>query len=88
MQNYSVIQILAMLSSVALPFFNIPLIIRIFKRRSSKDLSLIWAIGVWTCMVGMTPGALQSSDFIFTLFSLCNLFFFTGVLILVLWFRR
>jgi len=42
---------IGMVASLTLPLFNIPLIYKIKKTKSSKDLSLIWAIGVWFCIV-------------------------------------
>jgi uncharacterized protein with PQ loop repeat len=62
-----------------LPFFNIPLILRILKRKSSDDLSLIWVSGVWVCIVLMTPAALMSDDLTFKLFGISNVIFFTAV---------
>ena len=41
-------QAVGMVSAVALPFWNIPLIWRIQKRRSADDLSPAWALGVFT----------------------------------------
>ena len=42
----SAARVLGMFFGVAMPFFNIPLIRRIVKRRSSEDISLTWVIGV------------------------------------------
>jgi uncharacterized protein with PQ loop repeat len=62
-----------------LPFFNIPLILRIVKRKSSDDISLVWVIGVWICILLMSPAALTSKDIAFRAFGVTNLIFFTAV---------
>jgi len=77
-----------MVAGVALPFFNIPLIIKLIKRKSSKDLSLSWALGVWICIVLMTPQALRSQDITFRLFGIVNIIFFSAVAFFVLKYRR
>ena len=81
------IQALGMLSGVLMPFFNIPLILRIVRRGSSEDISLAWVIGVWFCVVGMVPSSLQSSDLVLYIFGTVNVVFFTGVLGAVLYFH-
>lgn len=81
------IQYLGILASVALPFFNIPLILRMVRRRSSEDLSLVWVLGVFVCIVLMEPVALVSSDFVFKIFSIVNLLFFSVVTFFVLYYR-
>jgi len=62
-----------------LPLFNIPLIMRIIKRKSADDISLVWVFGVWVCILLMSPAALTSKDFAFRAFGLTNVVFFTGV---------
>lgn len=66
-------------SGILLPLFNIPLILRIVKRKSADDISLVWVFGVWICILLMTPEILASQDFGFRAFGLTNLIFFTGV---------
>ena len=75
-------------AAIALPLFNIPLILKLWKRKSSEDFSLSWAVGVWVCMVLMTPQALCSTDETFRLFGIVNIIFFSGVTFLVVWYRR
>jgi uncharacterized protein with PQ loop repeat len=48
-----IIQAIGMLSGIIMPLFNIPLILRIIRRRSSGDISLVWVIGVWSCVIAM-----------------------------------
>ncbi len=62
-----------------LPLFNIPLIMRIIKRKSADDISLVWLFGVWFCILLMSPVALTSQDFAFRAFGWMNVIFFTGV---------
>ncbi len=64
-----------------LPLFNIPLIMRIIRRKSADDISLVWLFGVWICILLMSPAALTSQDFAFRIFGLTNLVFFTGVVV-------
>ena len=71
-----------------LPFFNIPLILHIIKRKSSDDISLVWVIGVWVCILLMSPSALTSKDIAFRAFGITNLIFFTAVTFVTLWYRK
>ena len=70
-----------------MPFFNIPLIIRIQRRKSSRDISLSWALGVWACMAAMLPSGLASSDIVFQAFTVSNVVLFSGVVVQVLRYR-
>lgn len=81
------IQTLGFLGAVALPLWNIPLIITIQKRRSSRDLSLSWAFGVWGCLVLMLPSGLASPDPVYRVFTVLNVLLFSGVVVQVLRFR-
>ena len=77
-----------MVAAAAMPLWNIPLILRIERRRSSTDISLLWVLGVWGCILAMSPAAVRSSDLAFRLFGWMNLVFFTGVVVQVLRFRE
>ena len=68
-----------MVAGVILPLFNIPLILRIIKRKSADDISLVWVFAVWICILLMSPAAFMSSDTAFRLFGYANVIFFTGV---------
>jgi uncharacterized protein with PQ loop repeat len=81
------LETLGMVAGIVLPFWNIPLIVRIQRRRSSEDLSLFWALGVWGCFALMLPAALTSPDKVFKVFSIVNIFFFTIVTFQVVRFR-
>ena len=83
----SAIHTIGMIAAIVLPFWNIPLILTIRRRRSSKDLSLAWALGVFACILAMLPSAIGSPDRIFRAFSLVNTVFFSAVVIHVLKYR-
>lgn len=78
----------ALIAGIILPLFNIPLIVRIIKRKSSKDISLWWALGVWICIILMAPRAFTSEDVVWRIFSYINTFLFTLVVIIVLKYRK
>ena len=78
----------ALVASLILPLWNLPLIFRIYKRKSSKDISLYWAMGVWVCLVFMFPSAFRSKDMVWRVFNIVNFFFFTAVVIFVLAYRK
>lgn len=71
-----------------LPFFNIPFILRMRKNQSSRDVSLIWVVGVWICILLMLPQQLVSSDISFKIFGIVNFFAFSAVVGTVFWYRR
>ncbi|MDP3142663.1 MAG: hypothetical protein Q8N14_01765 [Candidatus Omnitrophota bacterium] len=79
---------IALIAAIILPFWNIPLIARIIKRKSSKDISMFWAVGVWSCLALMAPSSFVSVDIVWKVFSIINLIFFSGVLVTVLAYRR
>ena len=81
------VKILGLIAAVVLPFWNIPLIVRIGRRKSSKDVSLWWILGVFTCLVLMLPSGLASEDTVFKLFSIVNIVFFGAVVIQVIRYR-
>ncbi len=77
-----------LVAATVLPFFNIPMIMKIRQRRSSKDVSLLWTIGVWVCFLLMLPSGLQSDDKVFRLFTIMNITLFTAVVFFVLRYRK
>ena len=64
-----------------MPIFNIPMIIRIVRRKSADDISLVWLFGVWLCILLMSPAAFMSHELSFRLFGYTNVIFFTGVVV-------
>ena len=79
---------LGILSAVIMPFFNIPLIARVIQHKSSHNISLVWVIGVWVCVVGMLPSSLQSADRVLKYFGIVNFIFFSVVFVVVLYYHR
>ncbi|MFH1092564.1 MAG: hypothetical protein V1739_00255 [Candidatus Omnitrophota bacterium] len=82
------LQKIALIAAVVLPLWNIPLIIRIIKRRSSQDISLYWAFGVWTCLVLMFPAGIASSDIVWKTFNIANLILFSAVVLTAVLYRK
>ena len=80
-------QLVGMIAAVVLPLWNIPLIIRIGRRRSSDDISLAWVIGVELCLLLMLPSAMASSDAVFKAFSFVNSVLFSAVFVQVIRYR-
>ena len=81
------VELLGVTAAVILPLFNFPLVFKMVRRKSSKDLSIVWALGVWTCTVLMTPQAIRSSDLAFRLYGFINLVSFSLVTFFVLKYR-
>ncbi len=81
------IQALGFVASIALPLCNIPLIVKIARRRSAKDISLAWTLGVFSCLVLMLPSGLTSPDPVFRAFCIANVLLFSGVVVQVLRYR-
>ncbi len=79
---------IGLVASICLPLWNVPLIMRIVQRQSSRDLSLVWVVGVWVCSLLMVPAGLVSKDTIFKMFTLINIFLFTGVLAVAFKYRK
>ena len=78
---------LGLIAAGILPLWNIPLIVRISRRKSSRDVSVWWAFGVFGCLLAMLPAGLASVDAVFRTFSLVNVILFSLVVIQVLRYR-
>ena len=74
-------------AAIAMPLWNIPLIIRLERRKSASDISILWVLGVFTCILLMLPSALASTDRIFTTFAVLNVVLFGGVVVQVVRYR-
>ena len=85
---HQIFETIGMISAIILPLFNIPLIVRIIRRKSSQDISLVWCLGVWICMLLMAPSALTSTDHVWKTFTYFNVSFFTVVTFTVLRYRQ
>ena len=79
---------IAFIAAIVLPFWNIPLIVRVIKRRSSKDISIYWVLGVWICFLLMAPEAFRSPDPVWRAFNIVNLILFSAVVAVVLIYRK
>lgn len=77
------VEMIGLVSATAMPFWNIPLIIRIWRRKSSKDISMAWVIGVWICVMGMLPSSIVSNDMVLKTFGIINAVLFSLVFITV-----
>ena len=86
--NETFIQKLGLIAAIALPLWNIPLVIRIFKRKSSRDISLLWVIGVWVCLVLMAPSGFVSEDIVWKVFNIVNLVLFSLVFVVALIYHK
>lgn len=82
-----IIRQVGFIAAVAMPFWNIPLILTIGRRKSSKDISLAWALGVFACILLMLPSALASPDRTFKVFGIVNAVLFGAVVVQVIRYR-
>jgi uncharacterized protein with PQ loop repeat len=87
MSSSSVFEWVGLVSAALMPLWNIPLIFRILRRKSSKDISLAWALGVEFCVLAMLPSALLTSDPVLKVLGISNSIFFTAVTVVVLLFH-
>ncbi len=71
-----------------MPLWNIPLIVRIVRRRSCGDLSLLWLFGIWGCIVLMLPSSLISTDIVLKAFGISNFLLFSVVVMVVMKYRK
>lgn len=81
-------QKIALIAAIVLPLWNIPLIVRVIRRKSSGDISIYWVLGVWTCFLLMAPAAVRSADIVWRVFNIVNLVLFSGVAVVVVAYRR
>ena len=82
------IQSLGLFAAVVLPLWNIPLILRMIQRKSSRDISLWWALGVWVCLLLMAPSGFSSADIVWKVFNIMNLILFSFVAVCVVLYRK
>jgi len=79
---------IALLAAVILPLWNIPLIMRMIKRKSSQDISLYWVWGVWVCLLCMFPAGVMSADIVWKVFNIGNFILFSCVFITTIAFHK
>ncbi|MFP4473779.1 MAG: hypothetical protein ACLFPX_07960 [Candidatus Omnitrophota bacterium] len=77
-----------LIAGIILPLWNIPLIVRIVRRKSSQDISMWWAMGVWACILLMAPSGIRLDSLAWRTFNYLNVVLFTGVAVTVLIYRR
>ena len=82
------IRILGLVAGITMPLWNIPLIIKIVRRRSCADISFLWLFGVWGSIVLMLPSSLLSSDVVLKGFGISNFLLFSVVVAVVLKYAR
>ena len=75
-------------AAVILPLWDIPLIVHVIKRKSSQDISLIWAVGIWFTSVLMAPSAFISHDKLAMGFNIMNVLMLTGVMVVTIKYRK
>ncbi len=78
---------LATVAGSALPLFDISLIMYVIKRKSSKDISLMWAVGLWATSVAMAPAGIMSADIASRAFNIVNVVMLTFVVVVVYKYR-
>ncbi len=83
-----IVEQVGIVASIAMPMWNIPLIIKIIKRRSSADISMSWVLGVWACTILMAPAGFASTDIAWRCFNVINLILFSAVSITALKYRK
>ena len=81
------VETIGLVAGVVLPLWNVPLILRIHRRRSSQDISLAWALGVFGCLLLMLPASLRSADPVFKIFGIVNVAVFSVVVVTVFRYR-
>jgi uncharacterized protein with PQ loop repeat len=84
----NIVENIGLVASIVMPLWNIPLIVRIVRRRSSEDISMSWVMGVWICALLMAPSGVTSTDLVWRCFNIVNLITFTGVVIAVWRYRK
>ncbi len=80
-------EVAGMAASIIMPLFNIPLVLKIWRRKSSADISIVWALGIWISIIVMLPAAILSEDFVFRIFGIINFIMFSVVVFFVLRYR-
>ena len=75
-------------AAVILPLWDIPLMVRVVRRKSSEDISMVWAVGLWATSVLMAPSAFIAGDVVAMGFNMVNVIMLTGVVIVVIKYRK
>ncbi|MDP8293190.1 MAG: hypothetical protein RAP41_02035 [Candidatus Orphnella occulta] len=83
----SILAKISLIAGIVLPFWNIPLVVRVIRRKSSQDISLWWGIGIWTCLALMLPHGLITEEIVLRGFTIANFTLFTITYIIILYYR-
>ena len=75
-------------AGIILPLWDIPLIVRIIKRKSSADISLGWIWGLWAASVLMTPNAFIVGNQLAIAFNIVNVIMLSIVLLVVIKYQK
>jgi uncharacterized protein with PQ loop repeat len=75
-------------AAMMLPLWDIPLIVRVVRRKSSQDISAVWAVGIWACSVMMAPSAFISGDMRAIGFNTVNVIMMTAVVFVVIKYQK
>ncbi len=75
-------------AGISLPLWDLPLIIRIIKRKSSSDISLTWIWGLWGASVLMAPSAFAVGNKLAIGFNIVNVIMLSVVLVIVMKYHR
>jgi len=79
---------ISLIAGILLPFWNIPLIIRVIKRKSSADISLLWGCGIWCCLLAMLPYGLITDEIVLKGFAVTNFILFTITFTIILIYHK
>jgi Mn2+/Fe2+ NRAMP family transporter len=80
MNTSETIIIVGVTASIILPFLNIPLILKIRKRGSSKDYSPTWDFRIMGCTLLMMLSVLLTLDVVLKAFGIINFITFSTVM--------
>ena len=75
-------------AGIILPLWDIPLIVRIIKRKSSADISLGWIWGLWGASVLMAPNAFIVGNQLAIAFNIVNVIMLSIVLLVVIKYQK
>lgn len=78
---------MATIAGGALPLFDLSLILYVIKRKSSKDISVLWAVGLWATSVAMAPAGIMSHDIASKAFNIVNVVMLSAVVFVVIKYR-
>lgn len=79
---------LGYICSMIVPVFHIPLIMKLVRKKSSQEWSLLSVIGFWIATLGIQPWALMTDDRALTILNTLSLMFISVELVLVIKYRR